>query len=241
MKIYNKSNSILIINNVSVGPKSFAIFEDDIKNNPDFINFLEKKYIEIVTSKKEKKFKTEESPKINYVVNDKKVKEDQNVKYIVSDNEYKISDESVIRNVEGESDIIEKDSIPSDEITEEVLASEIDKYDDLKIIDADEEILKHSEETAKIVVKNGKFGAKEISVQKAVKENLEKVSEEIKENITPQEILGSNKFKKFSELSEYKQRIEINKSTDKDFLSEVASLSKNSSIKKLAQQRLKEL
>jgi hypothetical protein len=246
MKIYNKSNSVLIIKGTAVNPKSFAVFDEDIKNNQDFLAFLEKKYIEVITPKNEKKFKVQEAPKVKYTIEDKKeVKNSDKPKYIlatsINPNEYKIGDDAIISKNIGESDVVEMEGIPSDDVPEEVFASTIDLFDDTKIGDADEEIMRHAEETAKIIQKNGKFGGREISVQKAIKENLENVVKELKDNVPPSEILGSKKFKEFSSKSEYKQRVEISKITDKDFLNEIASFSKNSSIKKLAQQRLKEL
>ena len=246
MKIYNKSNSVLIIKGIAVNPKSFAVFDEDIKNNQDFLTFLEKKYIEIVTPKNEKKFKVQESPKVKYTVENKKeIKEVNKPKYVLSTpikpDEYKIEDEVIISKNIGESDVVEKEGIPDDNVSEEIFASPSDLFDDTKIVDAEDEIMRHAEESAKIIQQNGKFGGKEVSVQKAIKEDLKKVAQELKDNVAPTEILGSKKFKEFSSKSEYKQRVEISKMTDKDFLQEISSFSKNSTIKKLAQQRLKEL
>jgi hypothetical protein len=246
MKIYNKSNSMLIIKGVAVNPKSFAIFDEDVKNNPDFISFLEKKYIEIVTPKNEKKFKVQESPKVKYTIEERKtVKDNNKPQYIVSTpinpEEYEVKDDVVVSKNIGESDVVEMEGMPTDNIPEEVFATPSDMFDDIKIVDADEEIMRHAEETAKIIQPNGKFGAKEVSVQKAIKEDLKKVAQELKDGITPTEVLGSKRLKEFSSKPEHKQRVEISKMTDKDFLHEISSFSKNSTIKKLAQQRLKEL
>ncbi len=246
MKIYNKSNSMLIIKGVAVNPKSFAIFDEDVKNNPDFISFLEKKYIEIVTPKNEKKFKVQESPKVKYTIEERKtVKDNNKPQYIVSTpinpEEYEVNNDVVVSKNIGESDVVEMEGMPTDNIPEEVFATPSDMFDDTKIVDADEEIMRHAEETAKIIQPNGKFGAKEVSVQKAIKEDLKKVAQELKDSITPTEVLGSKRLKEFSSKPEHKQRVEISKMTDKDFLREISSFSKNSTIKKLAQQRLKEL
>jgi hypothetical protein len=246
MKIYNKSNNVLIIKGTIINPKTFAVFDDSIKENPEFALFLDKKYIEIVTPKNKGKFKEQEYEKVKYTVEEKKkVESNDKPKYVLSDSikpeEYEIKNDTVISKNIGESDIVEMQGIPSDDIPEEVFASPTDMLDDIKVIDADEEIMRHSEESAKIIQKNGKFGGKEISVQKAIKEDLNKVVEELKENVTPTEILGSKRLKEFTAKPEHKQRVEISKMKDKDFLNEIASFSKNSTIKKLAQQRLKEL
>jgi len=246
MKIYNKSNSVLIIKGTIVNPKSFAVFDDSIKENPEFALFLDKKYIEIVTPKNKEKFKEQEYEKVKYTVEDKKtVETNDKPKYVLSTSikpeDYEVKNDVIISKNIGESDIVEMQGVPNDDVPEEVFASPTDMLDDVKIIDADEEIMRHSEESAKIIKRNGKFGAKEISVQKAIKEDLDKVTKELKESVTPTEILGSKKLKEFSSKPEHKQRVEISKMTDKDFLNEIASFSKNSTIKKLAQQRLKEL
>ncbi len=243
MKIKNESKYILIIGNISLNPNQVIDFPDSMKNDVSLVEFINKKYIKVLTNKEVKNIIAPPKPK--YVVGEedsKKVKKG-NIEYVVSGVTERLGDN--VDNVDGgigtEEDEVAKllqKEIEGEELVDVDGNNIADGEDKImnKALDAEAEI---SEDLARTIKSNGDFGGEDVPVTEIINENIKNAQKDINESLNVTAI--PKEIKNFEKQPMHKKRLEISKSNDEKFLNTLASSSNNEVIKKLALDRIKEI